>query len=202
MTEAEILAAVRGLIDDPDGDFCPAPELSFHLGEVALDFSRRSKAVRKSKTQSIPADTTNHTLPDDCLDIRKITRSDGTEVVLMTSVGLDGDALDDTGTYADAYVRDLNGYNTIRLYPIPTSSDTFTLYYSAFTRDSQVIPHLYHGTLVWGASAKALAKSTNPGDQPKMAQFAAAYEAGLQVAAADVGRNFSSKSRTIPYRHF
>lgn len=201
MQQAEILAAVRGIIDDPDGSFCPAAELSFHLAEAALDFSKRSRLLRSCKASTQTASQARITLPDDCLEIVKLVGADGTELRLMDGAPLPGSVLDDTGKPSH-YIRSLDGYNLLRLWPTPTESSALTLYYIAFTRDDQAIPYTYHGSLVWGTAARAAAKSTNPSDQPKIAQFAGAYEKGLRAAGLEASKNFSSKSRVIPYRNF
>lgn len=204
MLSADIAARVRGLIADRTGAFCPDEELTFHIEETCLDFSKRSRAVRVRDTMAVSvyvAPNVSITLPSDCWNLLKITRDDDVELFPLDSRRMDNADLTVTGTPSH-YIRDLTGYNLIRLYPQPDTSNTLTLYYAALTRDDQVIPDIYHGTLVWGAAARAIAKSTNPADASKIAQFASAYEAGLREASLDAAKNYSNHSRTIPYRNF
>ncbi len=206
MTEAELIAAGYGLIDDLKGKFSPEAEMRLHLHEVARDFAKRSRVMRKQ--QPVTYLTTGFlTLPEDCQELIQVLRSDGRKVCPKSATQLEtcyGEDWQAQAGIPDYYTRDLTGVDQIRFSHIPTEAGAVTLTYIQGHVIGQPIElhNRYHGALLWGLAAKALAKSGNPTDQPKIAQFSAAYEAGLQEAARDAAKSFSNHTRRVPSTYF
>lgn len=209
MTNAEMMARAYGLIDDPKGKFVAEAEMSLHLEEVARDFAARTRVMRQPAKLVSYLTTGYLTLPEDCEELLKVLRSDGTEIRPLSAAQMRlayGEDWETQEGEPDHYTRDLTGPDKIRFSHIPTATGDVTLSYVqghvVGSEDGIEIPSKYHVTLIWGTAAKALAKSSNPGDQVKLAQFSAAYEAGVLRASSEASRSWSRHARTIPYSNF
>lgn len=201
MTNDEMIAHAYGLIDDPDGAIPPA-EMALHLEDIALDFSKRSKVMRKDKQVSFLADKPKLILPEDCYELIRVLDANNREVLPCTRAQLSETFETDSATVPDGYLRELTGPDMVWLYPKPTTTGTLTLYYFAqhVVGSPIEIPHSYHLTLVWGLAAKAISKSGNPADQAKVERFAKAYEAGVMAARGEAFHNFSSRPRRTRFQ--
>ena len=196
MTKDEIIAQAYSIIDDLDGTIPPA-EMSLHLEDVALDFSRRARVMREQKAVSFFADRAILTLPEDCHEIVRVIDSRNEELCPLSKGELPRSFEDDSAAVPEYYTRDFTGPEQILLYPKPTANGALTLYYiqQHVVGQDLLIPARYHLTLVYGLASKALTRSHNPEDQAKLARFGGAYEAGVQEAFKEASRNFSSRPR-------
>ena len=203
MTKDEIIAQAYSIIDDPDGTIPPA-EMSMHLEDVALDFSTRSRVMRGKKAVAYFADREILTLPEDCHELVRVIDSQGRELGPLSKPDLSDHWESDTAATPEDYTRDFTGPDQITLYPKPTAAGTLTLYYVQQHHVGQelLIPARYHLSLVYGLASKALARSPNPEDQEKLARFGTAYEAGVQAAALQASKNFSSHTRRVRSQAF
>ena len=203
MTEAEILQHVQGLIDDPDGDFCAPPELRLHLYDVAIDLSKRSRVMRRTQAVAYDADQAILTLPEDCYEVLRIVDANYDPLVEVSHADLPRRFETNRGPMPLRYYRDLTGIDELGLDPIPSKAGNLILTYTRVqvAGSNLIIPSQYHLSLIYGAAAKALIRSSNPIDAPKMQQYAAAYEAGVLEAANDANRDFSNlPQRVRPWR--
>lgn len=202
MTPAEIIAQAYSIIDDPDGTIPPA-EMTMHLEDVALDFSRRSRVMRDTAAIAYQANRPVVTLPEDCLEIVRATNASYGELRPITKAGLPHAFEADEAEAPDRYTRDLTGPEQLTLYPTPTTGGTLLLYYikQHVIGGDLLVPARYHLSLVYGAAAKALARSSNPEDQEKMARFLSAYESGVAAASSEASSDFRAEPTSAPYRH-
>lgn len=202
MTPSEIIAQAYSIIDDPDGTIPPA-EMSLHLEDVALDFSRRSQVMRSQKAVAYFSDHSILTLPEDCHEIIRVINSRNEEICPVSKAELPYAFENDTSESPEYYTRGYTGPEQVMLYPKPTAGGTLIIYYvqQHVVGQDILIPSRYHLALVYGLASKALARSSNPEDQEKCSRFGTAYEAGVESARAESSADFSSQPRTTPYRH-
>lgn len=201
MTNAEMAALARSLIEDPDAEYVTHAELDLYLDQTCIDFSRRSHVLRGSASLSYD-NTGLVTLPDDVYMVLRLVGADGREICRAEEGDLPYQWETVTGT-PYRYFRCLTPANQLRLYPKPTIAGTATLYYVKQHRAGYAseIPVQHHMGLVWGAAAMGLMKSSKPSDEPRMKRYSALYEAEVIEATGDHSANFEADTPDIPYNH-
>ena len=190
-TAQSLVSQAQLLLLDPEEVVWSSTVLLGYLNEAQRDFALRTRGYVAEASQAVTASVSLYTLPSDCLGIDWVDTANfgGSQLQEASTKELDWASpnwMASTASVASYYVRDRQAQKQIRLYPIPTSTDT--LGYRFFSRPADLalastssLPQWTHQFLLFYLVARAAGDEGDLQDDTKAGHFRERYEAGVSL---------------------
>ena len=190
-TAQSLVSQAQILLLDPEETVWSSTVLLGYLNEGQRDFALRIRGHVQEATQAVSASVSLYTLPSDCIGIDWVDTANfgGSQLQEVSTKELDWASpnwMASTASAASYYVRDRQTQKQIRLYPIPTSTDTLS--YRFFGRPADLalastsaLPQWTHPFLLFYVVARAAGDEGDLQDEVKAGHFKERYESGVSL---------------------